>query len=217
MCPNKKTICPNFRCFDQNGRATAPPSPPASYGYVVESHYRRKDGLFEFLRDGLNKSRMYRLYIDWCNENRKTPQKQWSYFSIFDTRFNLKFNRPLKDVCDTCTKLDNFTEDQRTSSRVEKQNEHLSKKDRARKMKQSLKEKAANQDRVVAAAFDIEKVMLLPHGECSSFYYSRIRHVTNFIETKINSMDTFCFLWHERETKNDLAKLHLAFSDFQSS
>ena len=63
---------------------------------VVESHYRRKDCSFEFLPDGLNKSRMYRLYIDWCNENGKTPQNQWLYFSIFDTQLNLKFNRPLQ-------------------------------------------------------------------------------------------------------------------------
>ena len=30
MCPNKKTICPNFRCFNQN---------PAFYGYELDNYH----------------------------------------------------------------------------------------------------------------------------------------------------------------------------------
>ena len=43
---------------------------------VVESHYRRKDCPYQFLPEGLTKTEMYRLYIEWCRINSKFPQKK---------------------------------------------------------------------------------------------------------------------------------------------
>ena len=83
-------------------------------------------------------------------------------------------------------------------------------------MKQCLKEKAANQDIVVAAGFDIEKIMLLPHGKCSPFFYSRRLRVTNFTVTKINSIDTFCFCGMRERPKKGSAKCILPFPIFKA-
>ena len=42
----------------------------------IESRYRRKHCNYEFLLDGLNKSQMYRLYLEGCRENGKKTQKK---------------------------------------------------------------------------------------------------------------------------------------------
>ena len=187
---------------------------------VVESHYRRKDCPYQFLPEGLTKTEMYRLYIEWCRINSKSPQKKWLYFNVFDSRFNLKFNRPQKDACDTCTSYKNLSQEQKTDAIEREQAEHLAEKDKARNFKMLMKEKSTSHSDIVSAAFDVQKVILLPHGETSSFYYTRRLRVTNFTITKLNSMDTFCFLWHEGEAKKGscevasclfqfLKKLHL--------
>ena len=139
---------------------------------------------------------------------------------MFDTRFNLKFNRPQKDACDTCTSYKNLSQEQKTDAIEREQAEHLAEKDKARNFKMLTKENSTSHNDIVSAAFDVQKVMLLPQGETSSFYYTRRLHVTNFTITKLNSMDTFCFLWHEGEAKKGscevasclfqfLKKLHL--------
>ena len=187
---------------------------------VVESHYRKKDCPYQFLCEDLTKTEMYRLYIEWCRINSKSPQKKWLYFNVFDTRFNLKFNRPQKDACDTCTSYKNLSQEQKTDAIEREQAEHLAEKDKARNFKMPMKEKSTSHCDIVSAAFDVQKVMLLPHRETSSFYYTRRLRVTNFTITKLNSMDIFCFLWHEGEAKKGscevasclfqfLKKLHL--------
>ena len=42
---------------------------------VVESHYCRKDCPYQFLPQGLTKTEMDQLYIEWCRINSKSPQK----------------------------------------------------------------------------------------------------------------------------------------------
>ena len=42
---------------------------------VVESHYQRKDCIYQFLPIRLNKTRIYRISLDWCKDNDKAHQK----------------------------------------------------------------------------------------------------------------------------------------------
>ena len=74
---------------------------------LVESHYVRKEIQRQYLPQGLNLAKMYRLYTDWCKENDRTPAKQWLYEQIFNEDFNLGFFRPKKDLCDMCETFKN--------------------------------------------------------------------------------------------------------------
>ena len=69
----------------------------------------------------------------------------------------------------------------------------------ARKKKEDLKEESAQSKTHLTAAFDLEKVLLSPHGQTSSFYYSRHLKNHNFTVTDIASMETYCFLWNEEQ------------------
>ena len=53
----------------------------------------------------------------------------------------------------------------------------------------------------VAAAFDLEQVLLSPYGQTGAFYYSRRLKNHNFTVTEIDTMFTYAFLWNEHECK----------------
>ena len=48
---------------------------------------------------------MYNLYVEWCNENEKSPVKEKYYYNIFRSKFNLNFKQPYTDTCQYCDKL----------------------------------------------------------------------------------------------------------------
>ena len=62
-----------------------------------------------------------------------------------------------------------------------------------------MKERAKAEIEKTTAAFELEKVLLCPFGETSSFYYSRRLKNHNFTVTTLDSMEIFCYLWHEGE------------------
>ena len=66
---------------------------------VVESHYVRKTSKAQYLPQELSLAEMYRLSQNWCHENKYRCENYDSYRRVFSTRFNLKFQRPKKDLC----------------------------------------------------------------------------------------------------------------------
>ena len=51
----------------------------------------------------------------------------------------------------------------------------------------------------MAAAFDLEQVLLSPYGPTEAFYSSSRYKNHNFIVTELNTMKTYCYLWNECE------------------
>ena len=176
---------------------------------TVESHYARQTSKYEYLPDGLNLSKMYRLYSDWCNEQNINAETKGLYYRTFHSRFNLKFNKLKKDACDMCTSYKNTPEELKREAIREEFNCHIAEKIKAREHKTAMKGKAREYSWVSAAAFDMQKVLLLLHRETSSFYHSRRLKVQNFTITEINTMKTFCYLWDETQGKKGYAKLAL--------
>ena len=168
---------------------------------TLESHYTRKNTKYEYLPDGLNLSKMYRLYLVWCAERNVKAEPKGLYCRVFHSRFNLKFNKSKKDACDYCTSFNNIPLELLTEHAKEEHNSHLFEKDKAREFKKEMKMKAKETECVVTAAFDMQKVLLLPHGETSSFYYSRRLRVTNLSITELDSMVTRCYIWDESQAK----------------
>ena len=65
-------------------------------------------------------------------------------------------------MCSTCSAFKHKPD--KTDSDVEENTEHLKRKDQARDLKKKAKEKAMNEKDTVAAAFDLEQVLLSPYG-----------------------------------------------------
>ena len=165
---------------------------------VVESHYVRKASKFEYLPEELSVAAMHRMYKEWCNEQGYTVESEDFYRNIFKTKFNLKFNKPKKDACDICVSYANTPADLRTKEMEEELQQHIKEKEMARDLKNNLKEQAKLQpSKMVVAAFDMQKTLQSPHGDTSSFYYSRRLKTFNFTITNICTMKPYCFIWNE--------------------
>lgn len=71
-----------------------------------ESHYsRHKNPNKLFLSPILSISKMYNLYLEKCEEEKKSRMykvKKHSYSNIFSTYFNYSFGVPRSDTCSTC-------------------------------------------------------------------------------------------------------------------
>ena len=160
---------------------------------TVESHYVRKSSNYEYLPDGLNLAKIYRLYLNWCSDRNKHPESKGLYYRVFTSRFNLKFNKLKKDACDNCTSYHNTPEESKTEKLIADYDAHIQEKNLARECKAMMKEKAKENDWITAAAFDMHKVLLLPHGETSSFYYSRRLKVQNLTVTELDCMKSYCY------------------------
>lgn len=70
---------------------------------MEESHYVRKNRKVEYLPDTLNVTEMHRLYVEWCTEKDYTPDSYVFYRKVFHDEFNLKFQKPKKDLYNKCT------------------------------------------------------------------------------------------------------------------
>ena len=168
---------------------------------TVDSHYVRKDSSCQYLPENLSVAEMHRMYTEWCTQNNFETESYDTYYMIFKQQFNLKFKKPKKDQCDTCTTFQNLPDDLLTDELVLNQNNHLNEKNLARENKNKMKLKALNDESVVAAVFDFQKTLLCPHGQTSSFYYTRRLKNYNFTITSLSSMKTVCFLWNECDGK----------------
>ena len=70
---------------------------------TVDSHYVRKDSSCQYLPENLSVAEMHRMYTEWCTQNNFETESYDTYYMIFKQQFNLKFKKPKKDQCDTCT------------------------------------------------------------------------------------------------------------------
>lgn len=138
----------------------------------VDGHYCRKNTNKAYFEQGLNLSKMYDLYIEWCLEKQYTPQKKWLYDNIFNNEFNIGFFVPKKDQCDYCeehkTKTSQFfVLHQEETSNFDK---HIQAYTSARNEKQMYKESVSGKKLVVC--FDMQRVLTCPQSSISVFYYS---------------------------------------------
>lgn len=145
----------------------------------VESHYARRDSKKLYLNNITSTSQMYKLYSEWYDSDKydnKANIRQ--YRDIVNDNFNLAFHKPKKDQCEVCHV---FTNNQ-FPSEEEKQTflAHQDHKKKARALKQTDKDEAIQNTKIVAATFDFQKVLQTPHGEVSIFYYKRKLNTANF-------------------------------------
>lgn len=113
----KKTTASDICGKDRRGHNPGPKIDPEKTNNVKEhiksfpkyiSHYSRKSNLnSRYLSADLTLTKMYTLYIEWCNEQQEAPVKFFYYRFIFNTKFNLRFHRPNSDTCSKCDSFQN--------------------------------------------------------------------------------------------------------------
>jgi len=179
---------------------------------TVESHYCREKTERQYLPSELSITRMFKMYKEQCLKLKQVHQKEIIYRRIFNNEFNLHFFRPKKDQCDFCTAYRNT---QRKSEVVEKLYKvHMKQKTLARQAKQDAKDAAKADRSLMAACFDLEKVLNCPHVEASSYYYHRKLSLYNLSVYSLGSGDVYCYLWNETQAKrgaNEIASCLLKF------
>ena len=172
---------------------------------TVESHYVRKTSKGKYLPQELNIKSMHRMYVEDGKDQERVETYDF-YVRVFTEKFNLKFQKPKKDQCDKCEGFKNTPEELKTPEMVEDHDKHIDEKENAREFKATMKKEGTN-DNVLTSAFDLEKVLLCPHGPTSSFYYCKRLKLHNFTLTDIQSMETQCFIWHEGEAQKGASEI----------
>lgn len=179
----------------------------------TESHYCRSSTSKEYLEGSLNISIMYRLYKEKCLETHQPFVKEHFYKEIFNTKFNLGFFKPKKDLCSVCETFKNLSE-------VEKENKkeafqtHTKEKALARIEKDSDKNLALNDKNILLSAFDLQAVTPLPNGNVSTFYYKSKLNVFNFTLFNIPEKKGSCYIWHEGEAKRGANEISTCVFDY---
>ena len=109
---------------------------------VVESHYVRSNSKFEYLPCELTISDMYSMYRQWAEGKGYLIETYHFYARVFREQFNLKFQKPKKDKCDTCEEFNDKSTP--TPEEIVAQENHLKDKELARQIKRAAKESAKN-------------------------------------------------------------------------
>lgn len=82
---------------------------------AVESHYVRANTQRKFIDGGKNLSDLYRDYLDTCKASNTPSGKYSMYRHIFLFEFNMSFNSPKKDQCQTGETFKNSNPEEKTA------------------------------------------------------------------------------------------------------
>ncbi|XP_039280312.1 uncharacterized protein LOC120350546 [Nilaparvata lugens] len=181
----------------------------------VGSHYCRKSSNKLYLSSQLNLEKLYRLYLEKCNEDnkkitenntklllqdRKLPVSKSAYKVFFYLYGNLSFHKPKKDQCVTCNRYKTSSEVEKTEEK-EKQDLHVFNKNRAREIKQEEVKKCTDnvQNERTVLNMDLQAVLECPNGEVPPIFYKRKLAVYNFTIFDLISKEGTCCMWDETE------------------
>lgn len=165
-----------------------------------ESHYCRPSCSKVFLERGLNRQKMYRLFV----EMHGPKVSSWKYVQLL-SGLNIGFVGPKKDLCGTCFVPKNPATPEsnlETAARIE----HRRQLGLVRAEKKRDTEGIT--DNVILISYDLQQVLNLPKSNLScSFYMSKLT-TFNLTAKCANNNKTFCAMWNETlsgRTGNDIA------------
>lgn len=172
---------------------------------TYESHYSRERTKKKYLGNHLNISRMYRLYLEECNESGFGPEsiaKEWLYSDIFNYEYNYSFKSPDNDTCDLCDQLQlQIRESESLESRKSLQtryDEHLADTNNRYKMKSEDKKKSREnllEEKVIM--IDLQKCLPTPDLHNSQSFYSLKLWTYNLTIQDATCEKSFCMMWDE--------------------
>lgn len=185
----------------------------------VPSHYVRKESKREYLEERLSIRKMHMMYKTWMTNNEKTEiASERQYRQLFNTEFNISFHKTKKDRCDLCESWENANSDEKIILK-EKYESHILNKQLIRQQKDLDKKEAQTDKLLCVSCFDLQKVLNVPRGETSAFYYKRALSVFNFTIFDIGNTKDYCYLWTEETAKkgaNEIGSCLLEFIKHKS-
>ncbi|KAJ2940829.1 hypothetical protein O0L34_g10080 [Tuta absoluta] len=161
----------------------------------VPSHYCRASSKKLYV-DSTFRSvlHMYDVYKQWCQDNNKRPAARMTFLKVLNQE-NIGIHHPRKDQCDTCCsfKTGNITK--------ESYDQHIAKKNEARKAKKEAISKASVSELndVVVITVDVQSVLLAPKLLASAIYYKQKLQCHNFTVYNTKSKDVTVYFWHEAD------------------
>ena len=170
----------------------------------VPSHYCRKRTKKEYFEAFLNLNKMYELYSTYCKEKNIAPVKKHMYRFIFEHDFNIEFQKPKTDLCDTCYEYHNVVNP--TEEQTQKFSKHVMLKNGYRAERE--KDHKLKDKNVAVVCIDLENVISLPKSNIGAFFYKRKLSAYNLTGHCSLNKKGYCMLWHEGisgRAGNDLA------------
>ncbi|KAK3914291.1 Otogelin [Frankliniella fusca] len=182
----------------------------------VPSHFCRAKSTRVYLDNCLNIKKMWRLYKEWMAKEKAGEQiKSEKYYRrIFNTKFNIVFHQPKKDLCDFCTVYTLSSNAQKAAMQA-KYDLHLQHKANAKRArKEDEKYALENKTTVCYAIFDLQKVLSVPKLDTGMVYYKRKLSMYNFTIYNVIEHKGYCYTWNESEAfrgANEIATCVLQF------
>ncbi|CAG9773225.1 unnamed protein product [Ceutorhynchus assimilis] len=166
---------------------------------AVESHYCRSSSKKKYLDPTLNLSIMHNMYKSLCEEKNIPPVSLEKYRQVFK-EYNVGFFKPKKDQCKICLAQKNMTGEEK-EAQEETFQQHLKRKESARKTRNEDKLEAKDNSTLIAFNFDLEAVLTTPKGAAGQIFYLRKLAVYNLTIYNIGNQDGICYLWDETQGK----------------
>lgn len=158
----------------------------------IESHYVRSETHREFIDGGLTIAEMHRHYTIARSSVNKPAANYDTFTRIFNTEFNIGFYIPKKDQCDLCEAYRN-TDGKEKEKIQNRYVEHIDEKKLSRIEKGKDKLKAENSE-IALAVYDLQAVLPVPMGQCSSFFYKSRLNCYNFTVSTHKFILLFCLV-----------------------
>ena len=159
----------------------------------VESHYCRQNTCKEYFEGNLNLKKIHEMYVVYCTEKEITPAKESMYRYIFNHEFNIEFQKPKKDLCDTCYEYRNTVNPNEEQSYLF--NEHVTSK-KETKIERD-KDRQLIEPNTSIVCIDLENVLSLPKSNVGNFFYKRKLSCYNLTGHCSLNKKAYCILWHE--------------------
>jgi len=174
----------------------------------MESHYCRANTSKLYLAKKYKyKQDVWKEYAALANAKQRKVCSYYSFIEIWKTEFNIGLFKPKKDECDVCigAELNPPTEEEE----LHDYEDHIRERDLSRQSYNIDVEKAwcqtevagqmytAINDRIMVIETDLQKQILTPISNASSFYF--MSKLTNYNQTSYihGHNQAFMVLWHE--------------------
>ncbi|XP_047138639.1 uncharacterized protein LOC124814737 [Hydra vulgaris] len=147
---------------------------------------------------------MYELYLTYCEEKNIAPVKKHLYRFIFDHHFNIEFQKPKTDLCDTCYEYRNLVNP--TEEQAQKFTKHIISKNETKAERD--KDRKIIDKNVAVVCIYLENVISLPKSNVGAIFYKRKLSAYNLTGHCSINKKGYCMLWHEGvsgRAGNDLA------------
>lgn len=168
----------------------------------IDSHYCRRDTNKSYITGDLNLQILYEKYVELCTERGLQPAKLCMYRSVFNSEYNIEFQKLKKDRCDICEAArflhkSSNDQDDKFSHHIMSKNETHNERNRDRE-----------QCERIVICFDLQNVISLPKASVSNFFYKRKLNVYHLTAHSSDSKQSYGAIWPETlsgRTGNDIA------------